>query len=313
MMHLPTHRPPLVYILAPSYSGSTLLTLLLATHPDVATVGELKATAMGDVDAYRCSCGALIGACEFWRKVQRCLHARGEAFAFDAFGTDFDIPDDGWVGRCMAAPHGGMLREVFRQGVLRLHPRAREAWASIVRRNEAFVETVLSLSKARVFVDASKEPIRLRYLQAAGRWDLFVIHLLRDGRGQSLSAMRHEGLSMSQAAWQWRRTQQASLRVLQMLRPARQVRIRYEALCREPADTMRRLFSAAGLRGDGGQLNFRTVPQHILGNAMRLKDQSEIRVDERWREELGPRDLATFERIAGRWNQRLGYTVEAGQ
>ncbi|MGH8543075.1 MAG: hypothetical protein ACREX3_05465 [Gammaproteobacteria bacterium] len=42
----------LAYIASPSYSGSTLMTFLLGGHPAVATVGELKAAGIGDVDRY---------------------------------------------------------------------------------------------------------------------------------------------------------------------------------------------------------------------------------------------------------------------
>ena len=55
----------LFYILAASHSGSTLLAMLLGSHPDVCTAGELKAASVGDVDAYRCSCGAPILQCGF--------------------------------------------------------------------------------------------------------------------------------------------------------------------------------------------------------------------------------------------------------
>ena len=47
-----SERPRLLYILAPSYSGSTLLTYLLSQHDAIATVGELKATSRGDLDTY---------------------------------------------------------------------------------------------------------------------------------------------------------------------------------------------------------------------------------------------------------------------
>ena len=57
----------LVYILAPSHSGTTLLARLLGSHPDVYTVGELQPLISGDITKYRCSCGALIRECGFWR------------------------------------------------------------------------------------------------------------------------------------------------------------------------------------------------------------------------------------------------------
>src|SRR5438552_1889794 len=70
----------LAYVLAASHSGSTLLAMLLGSHPEVCTVGELKATSLGDPDTYRCSCGALIRDCEVWDGVSRSMAARGHAF-----------------------------------------------------------------------------------------------------------------------------------------------------------------------------------------------------------------------------------------
>ena len=91
-----------VYIASPSYSGSTLLTFLLAAHPEVASIGELKASAMGDADAYTCSCGAPIRRCPFWRRVCDELARRGLDFDLDDFqwddlqpyGYDFLTVDD---------------------------------------------------------------------------------------------------------------------------------------------------------------------------------------------------------------------------
>ena len=44
----------LVYILAASHSGSTLLATLLGAHRDTVSVGELKATSLGNADEYKC-------------------------------------------------------------------------------------------------------------------------------------------------------------------------------------------------------------------------------------------------------------------
>ena len=61
----------LAYILAASHSGSTLLSMLLGSHQQIATVGELKLStkAIGDIDRYRCSCGQFIRRCDFWQKI----------------------------------------------------------------------------------------------------------------------------------------------------------------------------------------------------------------------------------------------------
>ena len=57
-----------IYITSASFSGSTLLTFLLNTHPEIATIGEMKGDSM-DVERYRCSCGDPIGRCPFWQRL----------------------------------------------------------------------------------------------------------------------------------------------------------------------------------------------------------------------------------------------------
>ena len=55
----------LAYILAVSYSGSTLLAMLLGSQSEAMTVGEMRAPAVGEPDAYLCSCGEPIKKCRF--------------------------------------------------------------------------------------------------------------------------------------------------------------------------------------------------------------------------------------------------------
>ena len=69
--------PRLVYLLAASHSGSTLLSMLLGAQPGACTVGELKATSMGDPAQYRCSCKELITQCGFWKEVAAAMSENG--------------------------------------------------------------------------------------------------------------------------------------------------------------------------------------------------------------------------------------------
>jgi hypothetical protein len=70
----------LVYLLGASHSGSTFLALLLGTHPEVCTVGELKATSLGEVDTYLCSCTRPLKKCDFWNGLAEDLALRGLPF-----------------------------------------------------------------------------------------------------------------------------------------------------------------------------------------------------------------------------------------
>src|SRR3712207_7467236 len=52
--------------------------MLLGSHPQVCSVGELKATRLEPVDQYRCSCEQLVTECPFWRGVSASMAARGD-------------------------------------------------------------------------------------------------------------------------------------------------------------------------------------------------------------------------------------------
>ena len=52
---------------------------------------------------------------------------------------------------------------------------------------------------------------------------------------------------------------------------------------------------------------FRSVEHHILGNRMRLRHETTIALDEKWRTMLDERALAAFDTVAGPMNRRYGY------
>src|SRR5581483_4089110 len=91
----------LIYILAASHSGSTLLASLLANHPSVCTAGELKLTSLGNIEQYRCSCRTLIEQCPFWSGVKEDMHRRGFSFSVGNAGTDLATGATRYVRRLL--------------------------------------------------------------------------------------------------------------------------------------------------------------------------------------------------------------------
>jgi hypothetical protein len=298
----------LLYIASPSFSGSTLLTFLLAAHPRIATVGELKGTSMGDVDAYRCSCGERIRQCAFWRRLTEALAARGLDFDVSRFGTHFRFEKAGpLANRLVAARLRGPARERCRSAALALLPGARREMREILERNRLLAETACALRGAEVFLDGSKDPVRLKYLMESGGWRPRVIHLVRDGRGFALSYMRIYGCAMETAAREWRATNEECRELRRRLPAASWLQLRYEDVCRDPDAALRKCFSLVGQNAPTAARDFRAIEHHIVGNAMRLRPDAKIELNEKWRTELGKADLATFERVAGGLNRRLGY------
>jgi hypothetical protein len=300
-----TERRRLAYIMGPNYSGSTLLTLLLADHPEIATVGELKATSMGDISSYMCSCGELLTECSFWNEVKQLLLKQGQDFSFNDFKTHFRDKKHPFTDRLLRAALRGPFFETLRDFGFMLYPAAHRTKQAIIERNKVLIEILCALQQAKIFLDDSKEPVRLKFLLAADLWDIRVIHLIRDGRGVTNSYMRHNKASMAKAAKEWMHTQQECDRMSKMVSCRHCLKVHYEDLCQEPAKTLTTIYQFLGLQPELSASSSRT--KHIMGNQMRLGSLQDIRLDEKWKQTLSPEDLLTFTATAGELNHTHGY------
>lgn len=297
--------PDLLYIMAPSYTGSTLLTYLLAMHPDIATIGELKASAMGDIDTYTCSCGSLIRECGFWRKVSEEMERQNLPFSLDSFGTHFR--DTNYLcDRLLRAGIKGSFLETLRSLAFTVLPGCRKKRDRIVLQNRKLIEIVKALQNGSVFLDGSKDPNRVQYFHSAGFCNIRVIYLIRDGRGATNSYMRHYNVSMEIAAKEWVHTHRECDRIKETMGD-KCLTIHYEDFCKNPDDVLRRIFQFASIDADSISTDFRSVEHHILGNAMRMASTSEIRLDEKWKKSLTKDDLDIFEATAGSFNRMYDY------
>jgi hypothetical protein len=321
----------LVYLLAASHSGSTLTAMLLGAQQGVISVGELKATSLGDPEKYRCSCRASIKDCEFWRKVRREMTVRGiEDFDITDAGTSIFEVRSPYARRILAPLYREAAMEFVRDTLLAASPAWRSHLAKTQERNLALVESLLAITSAKVVVDSSKVALRLKYLLKNPGLDIRVIRVIRDGRAVSLTYMddwnfadsadaslRGGGSghrrapvrrSMAEAANEWKRSNEAADILISTLPRDRWTEVRYEELCKNPDATLARLVGFLGLDAKSIVLDFRSRDQHIIGNGMRLDTTSQITVDERWKGHLSAEDLRVFDVIAGSLNRQYGYT-----
>lgn len=321
----------LAYILAASHSGSTLLSMLLGSHPQVATIGEinLSSKTMGDLEYYCCSCGNLILECAFWQKVKEGMATRGYAFDIDDAGTDFRAVKSRYARWVLRPLHRGIFLESLRDVALGICPSWRRQLPEIQRRNAALVSTVAEITGAKIVVDSSKIALRLKYLLINPELDIKVIRLIRDGRAVALTYMdpagfadaedpalrgggsggQHESerLPMDQAAYQWRRCNEEAEYILCRLDRSQWIEIHYEELCKDTEGTLDRLYKFLSIDPDKRVRDFRAVENHVVGNGMRLDTTSEIRLDERWREKLTEQELRIFNNMADKTNRRYEY------
>lgn len=322
---------PLVYLLAASHSGSTLLAMLLGSHPDVCTVGELKATSLGAVETYRCSCGAPIRQCAFWADITAAMIARGIPFDIGRAGTDLRSDANAYVRRLLKPLHRGPALEALRDMALNLSPRWRTHLRRVNAANTALVSSIKERTGARVIVDSSKIGIRLKYLLRNPAFDVKVVRVIRDGRAVALTYMDPERfadakdprlrgggagaprdaerLPLTRAAREWRRSNEEAEALLSTLPSSRWTEVRYESVCAATSETLNRVFTFAGVAPGRAPAEFRSVVQHVIGNGMRLDTTSDIRLDDRWRSALTAGDLREFDAVAGDLNRRLGYAT----
>lgn len=297
-------RIPLVYIHSASHSGSTLLTVQLARHPKVGTVGELSGTPMRARPGYRCSCGEALAACGFWQDVSAAMARRGFAYRATTDQTDIASAPTAYARRLLRPLHRGPLLERVRDAALALSSAARAHIAHHQRMKAALVESIVECNGSPILVDSSKSGVQLKYHLRNPRFDVRVIWLVRDGRGVARSLMRNQRMTMRQAAREWLRSNEEAALIVRRLASGAWTRVRYEEFCADPEGTLAALWRFMGVAPEPPQ---ERAGQHVLGHVSRLNAARPIRADEKWRTELSAADLRAFAAIAGAMNRELGY------
>lgn len=302
----------LLYIAGSGRSGSTLLDLLLGNHPMISGLGEIHRLSL-EPETRKCSCNRTIQDCPYWSRVIR------------AYTSKLGVPIREWY---RYAPVG--VRRT-RTGVRRILPSLMDVavvvgshrmvrlvsqvpgmnrkMAVAVRNSWTLFEAVAETDGTSVVVDSTKNPVRLKLLYMTGPDRFQTIHLVRDGRAVAASAMRRTGVGMREAARQWVRANRNVEWVLRSIPAAQKLRVRYEDLCDDTENVLRRICGFIGLDyvPEMIQLKRRTYHQ-VPGNPM-LFDRAHtvIQKDERWRQQLSARDRSEFARIGGEMNRAYGY------
>jgi hypothetical protein len=299
----------LVYIMGHGYSGSTLLTFLLGSHPKIATIGELGIAPRSKTrpEEFLCSCHSPIRDCDFWQRVAQGMTDRGHPFDIWQADLDFRARDGGLADVVLRAVQRGPVLETARNVALRTVPKARRELSRVLARIEALVDTIVGIKGSSVFLDSSKRPERATFMRRVPSFDMKVIHLVRDGRAVSWSTMKNLGVGPAEAARSWVGDNTASEHAKRYFSPDRLLTLRYEDLCTNPERALADVYKFIGVPAKNGYHDFRAYEHHIIGNRMRLSSTSEIRLDERWKEALTPEQLAIIEKHVKPLNEGYGY------
>ena len=298
------------FIISPSYSGSTLLSMLLAHHPGLVTLGEFldnRERRHRDGEGNFCSCGQELTVCPYLSELTRKLQAKGMDFSVDFPDTAFNSADD-FTDRVLRAHVRAPWFEFVRRMAIALLPQVRGTIKHVVERNSLLLATLLEQEGADVYLDSAKNNNRVLFFDRyAPDIDVKVIWLIRDGRGVVSSIMRHYGKDLKAAVEYWVHEQTIVARAAEMIPTDQLLTMHYEDLCNDPATWLNRSCEFLGLDPARLPETYGDKELHLTGNNMRLKGIGEIRLDEKWKAKFSEADLDIFASIGGPLNKQLGY------
>lgn len=215
-----------VYVVACTHSGSTLLGRILNQLEGVFSAGELQY-----LDRYwgptgrPCSCGEHVVRCPLWSRVFWRLHESDlDMVPFSRVSTERSLE---WA-KALTGRYGERGKNLFPTS------------------NRLLFETLHEVTGAQVVVDNSKDLWRLKPLVDAFPDEVWVVHLVRAPETHIASQQRRKGTSFLRAAWlKWYRVNVLARRIGGRARHYRQVR--YEDLVEHPERTIEALAGWLGV------------------------------------------------------------------
>jgi hypothetical protein len=149
--------------------------------------------------------------------------------------------------------------------------------------NVALFQAISAVSGKRYVVDSSKQVTRLALLLENPALDVHPIFLLRDPKGQICSSQKTAS-SLIRLIGNYVRTNRE---IYELVKQRPHSVVRYEELVRTPEQVLGALMQQLGLSFDRRQLEWASQVRHnVGGNGMRRSNSSELKLDEKWRNEF---------------------------
>jgi len=239
----------IIYITGKGRSGSTLLDLLISSHSQVTSLGEIKLLSAWrkkspqTILEHRCTCGAKpILDCLFWQGVEQF-----SGIPLQALDADSEDP------------------VIFKQ------------------HNQAIFQAAAAVSGSEFIIDTSKNIRRLEKLVAIKDFNIKPIHLIRHPGGVVYSNIK-SGNNWLTTTRQYTNNFMYTRRLLEN---RHSFTLHYEELASAPQQTLTKLMKWLELPYQETQLNWKSVPHHnIGGNKMRFSGDSQIKLDNAWEKKL---------------------------
>jgi hypothetical protein len=322
-------------------SGSTILDVVLGNHSQIESVGEasnlirngwISRESLREIPKNRlrvpiCTCGKRLDvlyvdapdeACPFWSSVRREWVQRADRDSIESYPklqNDFELKRR-W------SRYG--LDSVPRLLYEKRRPSA--AFRSYARLTRTFFESIRAVSGKPIIVDSSKSPARALAFGMIPGIDLYVVHLVRDGRGVITSLRKtfkkdveagimwdHKGHPMWKTVVRWIVLNLATEWICIQLGPKRTMRLRYEDFVADPKSALEKIGTLIELDlTDVADAASSGKPMHaghnIGGNRTKKSGTITLRPNaEEWRTALSPTEQRLSWISMGWLMRRYGY------
>lgn len=288
------NRLKIIYIATLGYSGSTLIDLLINNHSAVQSTGEVMFLDEWMNNNLLCSCKSKIRDCSFWNDVIGRINDR------DYYITDSKIDS--------------FIQKYTNFSFIRKSKQFQYA----MRTYELF-KAVQEITGAKYVLDSSKILGRLKLLALSDLFEIWVIHLIRNGLAVACShlvpkdrpsydnGMKTKTVPVYKTAIKWALFNRAAEKY-QGTKNIRFFKLRYEDLVKQPVDTMQTIFEWLGLECPH-IINYPITDNihNISGSRWRYNRNVKIRDGDAWKKKVTFRMRLIFAMIAGIQMKRYGY------
>ena len=320
-------------------SGSTILDIVLGNHPDIESVGEVGNLALNGwisreslrgIDPKKravpiCTCGKRLDvlyvetpeeACSFWASVRREWVGRTDPDSIESYPK--------LRGNFERTRPALLVQQFLR--LLYERRRRSESFRSYAGLTRVFFESIRAVSGKPILVDSSTVPAQAFVLSMTPGIDLYVVHLVRDGRGVIASLRKtfkkdiqagimwdHKGRPMWKSVIRWIVQNLVTEWVCAQLGPKKTMRLRYEDFVADPEGALDRIGSLIGLDlTDLAQDASSGKPMHaghnVGGNRTKKSGTITLRPDvQEWRTALSPTEQRLSWASMGWLMRRYGY------
>ncbi|VAW65959.1 hypothetical protein MNBD_GAMMA09-239 [hydrothermal vent metagenome] len=302
----------LTYITSSSFSGSTLLSFILNSNPEISTISEfdIMETIQNNPN-YLCSCGDKLRECDFFNRLKNALIKEGINFKLDDMDLMFYITENERINRYLTQKipfFNSSMLESLRDRILSVFPMYNKRISDILYRNDLFMKKVVELQKGSVFLDANKNPYRLKFLSK--QHDTTAIYLYKNGIAGAYSFLKaskildKHTISFEDACTRWFVEQITINRCINDIKSVKKINLPYSDLCKEPEICVQNICSMLNIEHSSLD-NFQHAEHHIIGNVMRTSGINSIKESLDWKEKLTEQNYNIYRKIYKKYINKL--------